>query len=189
VAWRTQPLQGVGMRADTARRSACATLTLEPELGGQHHLASGNQGALEGAVGAGGRRNGAVDPTQTAAGDVRQRVGKMRVVQNVIGAGADDNLNPLGNGEVLIQGRVDVKVAGAEDRVSADVAEVRFRTRGQEIRRREARRIAVDGGGSAGMRNASDGGGQNGCARADGTFADIAASTLSVMLSGTPVRR
>src|ERR1022692_1686840 len=162
----------VGPGGPTWAWAPAPRIVLEPELGGQHHFAAGDQRSLEGAVSAGGRRYRAVDRTHSARGAVRHRVCKMRVVEQVISAGADGKPNSLGNGDVLIQGRVDVEIAWAKQRVAADIAETRFRTRGQEIRLGHAGRSSVDGGGSAGMRKACNGGSQDGVEY--GAPADIA---------------
>ena len=71
----------------------------------------------------------------------------MRVVQKVISAGADDKANALSDVNVLVQGRIDVEVAGAKQGVAADVAESWFRCPlGQEHGLDRQGRGAVDGG-------------------------------------------
>src|ERR1700728_2663996 len=133
---------------------------LKPELGGQHHYAARDHRTLEGAVSAVGSLYGAIDSAHRAGRHIRIRVRKMRVVEQVISAGADGEANSLGNGDVLIQARVDIEIAGSEQCVAAEIAEARFRTCGQEHRLGQARRCSVDSGISAVFGNVSDGGRQ-----------------------------
>src|SRR4029077_987603 len=100
----------------------------------QLQQASGDRRTDEGAVRAGRWNHSRLDGAELSAADVRNRIRKARVIEDIVSICANSEVHALGDGDVLQDAEVRVEVVRATERVPRNVAEIRFGSNPSELR-------------------------------------------------------